>query len=725
VRNFSPMTPPAALERRAAALRERREQIVERWERAVRASPLGPRLDGPALRDHVPDVLDRVASLLSPRQGLDGEPREHGRTRASQGVAIVSVLAELAVLRRVVLDLWATDGALELEAVHALDLVVDEAASEAARRIGEVHDAFFRGVDAISRASLESRDTGELLRRFLEEIVRTASAVDAAVILLREGDRLVVRAAVGGSVDLAGGRAQRVGEGFAGKVAAEGRPALLEDASRDPLAAGDALPRRDLRALYGVPLVHGSEVLGVALMGSARATGLEPEDRRLFESMVSRASLAVERQLAIDQERRHREELALLSRLSRDLVERMELSERLRRVVQSLVPAFADWCAVVVSDGAGVREVAVHAAEPGRAELARGLLARGIDLGAERGVARVLRDRAVELVGDAPAPARAGGGDEAALAGLRRLGLRSYLAVPLLTPAGVIGALAFGTVGARPALDEGSTQLALELGRRVAVAIENARLFENARREAALREHVLAVVSHDLRNPLSAVVMGASRLEAAEASRETLLRITGAIRRSARRMERLISDLLDVAAVQSGRLSVAPQPGSPAELVREAVEALKASAEQRGIALEAAAAAELPPVRADHDRILQVLGNLLSNALDVTPAGGRVDVRVETEDDSVRFVVTDTGPGLAPEDAERVFEPYRRGSAPGYKGTGLGLAIAQGIVAAHGGRIGVERAADRGAAFWFTLPVAAAEEAASAHGGRGRAGAGP
>jgi signal transduction histidine kinase len=238
------------------------------------------------------------------------------------------------------------------------------------------------------------------------------------------------------------------------------------------------------------------------------------------------------------------------------------------------------------------------------------------------------------------------------------------------------------------------------------VAVDNARLFAKARREALLREQILAIVSHDLRNPLSAVVMGAGRIEAKEADREEILRVTGAIRRAARRMERLISDLVDVASIQSGRLSVSPQPRPPGDLVREAVDAMKPLAQQRGLSL-GGNATDLPDVLADHDRILQVFGNLLSNALDVTPQGGRVEVRAVLRGPAVRFSVSDTGPGLAPGEAEHVFEPYRRGSAAGYKGTGLGLAIASGIVAAHGGEIGVDSEPGRGATFWFTLPAAA------------------
>ncbi|HEY6098052.1 MAG TPA: GAF domain-containing protein [Anaeromyxobacter sp.] len=707
--------PPGPTGRAAAVLRDRREEIMGAWEEAVRASPAGPRLDGPSLRDHVSEILDRVAAILAPLASMDGDPREHGRTRAAQGIGVVPVLAELGVLRKVVLEAWNREGGLDLDAVRALDQVVDEAAMEAARRISDTHDAFFRGVDAISRASLESRDTDELLRRLLEEIVRTSRAVDSAVIFLRKGDLLVGRAAVGATEWMKRERPLRIGEGFAGRIAAEVRPILVEDASADPDVTADDLPRRDLRALYGVPLVHRGEVIGVAYMGSLHATGLAPEDRRLFESMASRAALAVARQLALDQERRHREELALLSRISRDMVERMELQDRLRRAAEAVVPAFADWCAVALVEGGAAPHLAVHTADPAQAELARESLSRAFDASAARGAARVVREGIPELIEDVEELGSESGWSEESRRLLRRLGIRSYLAVPLSLEPGVIGVLAFGMTTSSRRFDSSSVELALELGRRVAVAVENARLFERARREALLREHVLAVVSHDLRNPLASALMAAATIEATAAGlpqRADLLRATQAIRRAARRMERLIADLVDAAVIQSGRLSVSPQPHAPGELVREAVDSMQPLARERGLALGTSVAPDLPRVLADRDRILQVLGNILSNAVDVTPSGGRVDVRADAGEGAVRFSISDTGPGLAAEEAEHVFEAYRRGSAPGYKGTGLGLAIARGIVAAHGGRIGLDTVAGGGATFWFTLPLAGQESRA-------------
>jgi signal transduction histidine kinase len=176
-------------------------------------------------------------------------------------------------------------------------------------------------------------------------------------------------------------------------------------------------------------------------------------------------------------------------------------------------------------------------------------------------------------------------------------------------------------------------------------------------------------------------------------------------------MRRLIDDLLDATAIEAGRLSVKLRPERADAVVREAADAVGAAAGEKGVALRVAASADLPPVRADRDRVLQVLGNLLANALNVTEPGGAVAVSAAAGDREVIFEVRDTGPGIPETEREAIFEPFRRGVGTEYRGTGLGLAIAHGIVAAHGGRMWVESRVGAGSTFAFALPAASPDEA--------------
>jgi signal transduction histidine kinase len=216
---------------------------------------------------------------------------------------------------------------------------------------------------------------------------------------------------------------------------------------------------------------------------------------------------------------------------------------------------------------------------------------------------------------------------------------------------------------------------------------------------------VLAVVAHDLRNPVHTVSMAASllaELPLGEADRKKQQAI---IQRSARTMDRLINDLLDVSKIEAGTLAVAPRPVSAASIVRETQEAFAPLASDRGITFTCDAAQELPVVAADHDRLMQVLSNLVGNALKFTPAGGRVCLSAAVVDDFVRFSVEDSGSGIAAADLARVFDRFWQKQRATRSGAGLGLAIAKAIVTAHHGNIWAESTEGRGSTFHFTIPA--------------------
>jgi len=241
---------------------------------------------------------------------------------------------------------------------------------------------------------------------------------------------------------------------------------------------------------------------------------------------------------------------------------------------------------------------------------------------------------------------------------------------------------------------------------------ERLALREREARQAAeaatrARDDMLRVVSHDLRNPVTGVLMGTRMLRRQLDEGDPALEILEGIELAAERQRRLIRDLSDVASIETGRLSIERRPHEVAALVRSAVHGFETLAEQRAVRLDWKAVGDLPPVLADRDRVVQVLVNLLDNALAVTPEGGRVWIEAAADDGQVELAVHDTGPGIAPEDQARVFDRFWRGEqASRRSGSGLGLAIARGIVEGHGGEICVESEPGRGATFLFTLPRA-------------------
>jgi signal transduction histidine kinase len=219
------------------------------------------------------------------------------------------------------------------------------------------------------------------------------------------------------------------------------------------------------------------------------------------------------------------------------------------------------------------------------------------------------------------------------------------------------------------------------------------------------REEILRIVAHDLRNPLNTIHMATELLidtSGTDTARRSQLRI---IARAGERMNHLIQDLLSVTTIEAGRLSIAPRKSSVAELLYEAREMLEPIAKEKSITLAVRPDADLPAVRADPARVLQVLSNLVGNAVKFTPSGGTVTLAATRADDKVQFSVIDTGPGVPAAQIPRLFGKFWQAKRGDGRGVGLGLAIAKGIVEAHGGSIKVESAEGRGSVFSFVLPT--------------------
>ena len=232
---------------------------------------------------------------------------------------------------------------------------------------------------------------------------------------------------------------------------------------------------------------------------------------------------------------------------------------------------------------------------------------------------------------------------------------------------------------------------------------------EALRRAVRVREEVVSVVSHDLRNPL-AVVAGAADLlldlPLEEAERRQQAEI---IRRSAERMSRLIENLLDIARIEAGALVVRPVAQRPEEVLADVEAFFAPQAEPRGITLSVETEPGLPAVLADPDRVQQALANLVDNALRFSPVGGRVTLGAHAHPrGGIALTVGDQGPGIAEADRTRVFDRFWQASRHDRTGSGLGLAIVRGIAEAHGGSVDVESEPGEGARFTMVLPAAPA-----------------
>ncbi|MGO8970139.1 MAG: ATP-binding protein [Myxococcaceae bacterium] len=291
------------------------------------------------------------------------------------------------------------------------------------------------------------------------------------------------------------------------------------------------------------------------------------------------------------------------------------------------------------------------------------------------------------------------------------LPVRGLLAAPLVGQDGnPLGSLQL-TDCLEGDFDASDEAMLVQLAQTASVALENVRLYRAARDAASTRDDVLAIVSHDLRNPLNVVGMSAAMLrntlgEPLASPGPACLPLVQRIERNVARMNRLIDDLLDASRLDTGKLSVRIKPEKAFALITDAIEAALPIAEAQGTRLETDGLETTLVVRADRDRVLQVLSNVIGNSLKFVPrSGGRVTISAVRDGNRARFGVGDNGPGIPAAHLGHLFERYWKGSTASRDGAGLGLFIAKGILDAHGGEIRVDSVPDSGTTVSFWLPL--------------------
>jgi PAS domain S-box-containing protein len=407
----------------------------------------------------------------------------------------------------------------------------------------------------------------------------------------------------------------------------------------------------------------------------------------------------------ITQRRKAEERLRFLETAGRVLGALFEYEDRLESLARLVVPALGDLCVIDLlrDDGTLTRARAVHA------DARREGLLRVPDAPLDGSLARVIGGDAL-LVPDVADEAFRLLGRGRATDEVQRLGVRSLISVPLQARGRDLGVLTLAYAESGRRYGHEDLSLAREMASRAALLLDNSRLYREAQQSTRAREEILAVVSHELRNPLQAITVLVDTLLAwlpPEAWRARERRQLESVLHVSQQMSRLVQDLLDVTQIEAGHFSVRPGREMVGNVLDEALEVLRPIADRERVRLEVRLPDRAGAILADRQRVVQVVGNLVGNAIQVTPEGGTVTVDVQASDAELRFRVSDAGPGIPPEHLPHLFERFWRPDRAGGLGAGLGLAIARGIVEAHGGRISVETGA-RGSTFWFTLPAAGA-----------------
>jgi len=410
----------------------------------------------------------------------------------------------------------------------------------------------------------------------------------------------------------------------------------------------------------------------------------------------------------ITEQKRIEREQTFLAEVGSVLASTLDYEDTLRNIMRLAVRDLADFCRVdVVEENGGIRELEIMSRDPSKAWVCD--LFRQTPLNRSRPyfVMTVIENKrplllehvSTEMISAFPV-------SEDDLRALRAADFKSLIAVPLLVRGKLVGVMALMSCSVSRFYGLADVRLAEELAQRAAFSIEHARLFGEAQRAVKTREDVLAIVSHDLKNPVATIGLVAHLLRQLDLSDPIKLnRFADTIQRSVDKMQVLIADLLDFDKIQSGTFAVQTCATTVSRLTMPVVESFRLLADDKRLTLETDFTTGLPEVVVDPHRISQVISNLMGNAIKFTPQGGTIRLSAHQQGDEVVISVTDTGPGIAAEHLPRVFDWFWQAQGTKHMGSGLGLSIAKGIVEAHGGRIWAESEPGKGSLFAFTLPL--------------------
>ena len=430
-------------------------------------------------------------------------------------------------------------------------------------------------------------------------------------------------------------------------------------------------------------------------------------------------------------QRKHAEERQrLLDEASNALVSSLDHQISLREIAQLIVPAFADYCRIAILDEQQqIKEISVNHIDPQQIALVRELYERYKDrTSSTHGLQRLLQTGKAELISNVSESVLETVRDSPELLGIiKALGLQSYMGTPLMAGDRVIGAITFSSVQLHRHYTHDDLVFGQELARRIALVLENARFNREAQEELAERKQAeeklrqleqrkdefISIASHELKTPVTSLKGFTNLLQrrlGRQGGDEQTLHYLSRMNAQLDKLNRLISELLDVSRIQTGKLAFQEEPFDLALLVHETVENLQAGTETHQILVEGTGSV---PVYGDKDRLGQVLINLLTNAIKYSPDADKVIVCVSNDRQVATVSVQDFGIGIAESHQQHIFERFYQVIDPAektYHGLGIGLYIPSEIVKRHHGRLWVESKKGQGATFYMRLPVALPHE---------------
>ncbi len=493
-------------------------------------------------------------------------------------------------------------------------------------------------------------------------------------------------------------------------------PIAIDDLASAALVARrrDAYEKGGIKGLLIVPLtIRGRRTATLVFYSRHRHafTEVEVQTARAIANLSAAAMTTAE---LYEEQRKSREQADFLVQVGSTLAGSLDYAETLTLLVHIAVPKIADWCAIdMVSENGTLQRLASAQTDKERLRQAAAVQARYYDPSSPytpESVVKTGRSAMLPHVSDAMIAAAARG-DEERLQMVRALGLVLYMCVPIAAHTHIVGAMSFVSAESRRHFTDQDLRFVEQVALRAGLAIENARVYIDARDANRLKDEFLATLSHELRTPLNTLLGYARMLSEGVIPPTKQRRAVEIIERNATSLSQIVADVLDVSRIISGKLRLELQPADLPAIVREAIETVRPAADAKAIRIVTVLESLDNVVQADAQRLQQVIWNLMSNAVKFTPQGGRIEVRVRQDDPDVVIEVVDSGIGIAADFVPYVFDRFRQADSRfsrEHGGLGLGLAIARHIVEMHGGQIDVSsEGVGKGATFRVRLPTAA------------------
>src|SRR5436190_7127437 len=492
----------------------------------------------------------------------------------------------------------------------------------------------------------------------------------------------------------------------------------------DPIAAEDVLQlpmleeRREayvkegIASILAIPLIIEGDAVGSLVFYYRARHAFHPDEIEVARALGHLAGAALRTADLHSQQIRSEQRALYLARAATPRAASLDYHETLKTVAQLAVPDIADWRAVDIINAAGdVEQLALAHVDPDCVEYAKAFGRKyPTDPASKSGAHHVIRTgQSVLLPHLTDEMIVQGARSDEHREDVRALRITSFMVVPLRTRHGAVGAMTFVSAESGRHYSQPDLQFAETVADRAAVAIENARAYEEARRANHLKDEFLATLSHELRTPLNAILGYARMLRTGAVREERRDEALDVIERNSAALAQIVEDILDVSRIISGKLKLTMTAVDIRQVLADALATVAVAAERKGVRLASRIDPRVTIVHADKDRVPQILWNLLTNAVKFTATGGSVELTIAPlAGGGVEIAVTDTGRGIAPEFLPFILERFPQadsGAVREHGGLGLGLSIVRTIVEMHGGTIHATSAGEgQGARFSVRLP---------------------